>query len=174
MTLDGQDFSTRPRRRRVDAVGVVVVLLGLGLLAGVGWSWRFALVTKAAAAAELQRAQGEVRDLGRAVAQARVGGIGERSARAALVGRVPPRRFISEIASVLPDGVRLDSCTASYGAALEVQVAFAARDADAYDDFLRRLRGSRSIVVRGAGAERRLGAMKGTVVLGWLDGEAAR
>ncbi len=175
MTDSQRDFSTRPRRSRVDVIGVGLVLLGFGLLIGVGWSERGARDAKLRATAELGRARQEVRDLEGAVAKAGAGGLGERVARAALVGRFPPRRFVREMTSLLPDGLRVDSVTATYGKSLMLQLAFRARDAAAYDAFLERLRSSRLCAIRAASGERRSGEMAGTVTLEWRDdGGAAR
>jgi len=164
-----RDFSTRPRRPRVDVVGAILVLLGLGLLIAVGSALRVARAVKVQAQAEVERTRREVRDLERTLAQAGTAGLSQRVARAKLVGRIPPRRFIEEQAALLPNGIRVESFVASYGKSLVLEVSFRARDAAAYDEFFDRLRRSKSLSIRGAGTERRSGDMKGTVTLEWSE-----
>lgn len=165
------DFSTRPRRIRADALGLASLVVGLMLLAGVVWALRSVREARAQAAAALEAAQGETRDLERALARAGAGGLGERVARAALVGRIPPRRILGEGARLVPEGVRIESLSISYKSPPSISVSFVARDAAAYDVFIDGLRTSRAFLVRGASAERRSGEMRGNVMLEWRDAQ---
>ena len=153
--------------------GVGLILLGFGLLVAVGWS-EGALATPDYRQRRSSGVHARRRAISRrAVAKAGAGGLGERVARAALVGRVPPRRFVREMTSLLPDGLRVESVTATYGKSLVLELSFRATDAAAYDAFLERLRSSRLCAIRAASGERRLGEMTGTVTLEWRDDSGA-
>jgi Tfp pilus assembly protein PilN len=173
VTVDS-DFSTRPRRVRLDALGLASVVVGLALLTGVLWALRDARGARAQALTELEALQSETRDLERSLARAGGGGIRERVARAELVGRASPRRILGESAHLVPDGVRIESLSVSYKSTPSISVSFVARNAAAYDVFIDALRTSGAFLVRGASAERRSGEMRGVVTIEWRETQEGR
>jgi hypothetical protein len=138
---DRPDFSTRPavpraRWRSLGLLGLGVTLAIASLVSAIGWD------------RQLRRAQMEIAELRRArppgpgqsgareIPEAILKAIG---ARALLTETAQPDEVLSDLAGLMPAGVRLDGVTLAYGERLAVEMQCVADGPASYDRFLDRL-----------------------------------
>ena len=157
-----RDFSTRPRARALTGAERAVVLAGVAALAVASWSAADAWTEHRGAAARLAQAREEVEAARARIRQLQGAGDAVAS-QAALSAEAPPERVVAEIAALLPDDVRLESLTLSYGRELPVELRVAARDPAAFDLFLDRLQRSRAFADVLPGDEVRTGDMNAVI-----------
>jgi Tfp pilus assembly protein PilN len=163
------DFSTTSRRSRAPAwqwlALAACAVVALGALAGA-----FTARDEARSAAgrllevnhEVEAASARLAAL---QARARVpGGV------ALLAEEAPPARIAAELASVLPDEVRLQRLTIDYqdGGRLELEVV--ARDAAAWDRLLQRMEAAPRLREVEPGPEARAGEVRSLVRARWAGG----
>lgn len=155
---DRPDFSTRPPAQRAQwrAIG----LLGLGVTLAIA---SVALANKWDR--ELRRVRQEIADLRRArpgsgqagapeIPEATLKAIG---ARALLTEKAQPDEVLSDLAGLMPAGVRLDGITLAYGERLAVEIQCVADGPASYDRFLDRLAESSAFAGLEPGQEARGG-----------------
>lgn len=85
------------------------------------------------------------------------------SARALAASDAPPSRVLGDVATLLPEGVRLDGLDLTYGREVEVHLQVVARQAGDYDAFIERLTRSARFAGVEPGPERREGEVRVSV-----------
>jgi hypothetical protein len=89
------------------------------------------------------------------------------AAQALLTADAPPARIVSELSTLMPGDVRLESLRLVYGSRLQLEMRVAARGAPAYDAFLERLERSPAFTEVLPGDENRQGELRATVRAFW-------
>ncbi|HEV8254953.1 MAG TPA: hypothetical protein VGQ78_09365 [Vicinamibacteria bacterium] len=158
------DFSTRPRRRRVqpaEAVFLATAALALLLAARAAWAaWEDLGSVRAELAAmrrEAESAAARTRELESARSDDAL------VMQALLTVEAPPPRVLGEIGQLLPGDARLEAVGFEYGDRLKLQVRLTARSSGSYDVFLSRLEGSRAFAEVAPGEETRDGGIHGVI-----------
>jgi len=162
------DFATSPRRRRVPAWDSVALAAGLLVLAlSAAGAWRAQGEARAARArlADVQR------DVSAASARLRaLGALARGSVRGLPAAEAPPSRIVSDLASAIPAGVRLERLLIDYSKEGTVEMDVVARDAAAWDRLLARLESSPSLRDVEPGPESREGEVRTLVRARWVGG----
>jgi Tfp pilus assembly protein PilN len=155
-----------------------VILLGAALLClalSVATTWRAkADLAQAELSAERLREQTEA-DVARArtLRSSRDGATERLVFPRLLTVDSPPPTVLAELTRLLPGGVRLRRMSLLYGGRLTLELAVAARNAAAYDDFLDRLEASGRFVDVVPGAESRDGEVRSSLRMAYA-GEASQ
>jgi len=161
------DFSSR-RRPRPRASRLDVLLLAAAAVAAAGSAY-----VAAGARAQLGQAQSALIETHGAAErmasrmrslEAQTRGVDQTLMnRAVLAAEAPPPRVVSDVAGLLPAGVRLRSLTLAYGPRLELELRVAARRGQDYDVFLDRLSASPLFTSVVPGPEERAAEITATV-----------
>jgi hypothetical protein len=157
------DFSTRPGKvglRPIETALLVVALIALVASGRAVWRARADLARGRAAVARLSS---EAETASRRAQELRAS---TRRSGASLVSALllsqesPPPSVISDLATLLPDDVRLDALVLEYGDELEMRLRVVARDSAAYDRFFESMLQSPRFVGLTPGSERREGEIR--------------
>jgi len=159
------DFSTRPRRTPAspgDLLLFAAALAALALSAHVAWSaWTAARTARVEAAIARREAQGAGEaSRGLLAGDASTSGL---AVRALLTAESPPPRVLAALEPLLPPDVRLARVSMRYGARIDLEIQVAARRGVAYDEFVRRIGGSRSFAEVVPETEARDGEVRATI-----------
>jgi hypothetical protein len=161
----GRDFSAHPGSGGFSTGEWVLVVGALALLALSGFGAVRARSAFAEARDKLEQVRLEsqgARDRLRAL-ESRPGSEGGVASRALLTVEAPPTRVVADLAALLPPDVRLESLGLAYGRGVELELQVAARRAQAYDVFLKRLVASPLISAVLPGTENRDGEARASV-----------
>jgi hypothetical protein len=163
------DFSTSPRARRLPWRDLAAVTLGILALAFAVWT---AWSTRKEADAARDKLVAVRREIG--ILERRVRVLSERDttggkllARAALAQEAPPERIVAALARLLPDDVRVERLSVSYGDAVSLEMRLVARNAEAWDAALQRLSEPGPLEKVIPGPERREGEIRTSVSARW-------
>jgi hypothetical protein len=139
--LSRRDFSTQRRERRRAPGELALLAAGVLALASAAVLARRASGTEGRERAALERARVELEQLrGRAAVleAGRAGANALAAGRIRLTATAPPARVLTELAAMMPPGVRLQSLSLAYGAELTLDLQLEAQATRGYDLFLER------------------------------------
>jgi Tfp pilus assembly protein PilN len=162
------DFSTSPRRSRVpswETLAVGAGLLAVALAAAGAWRAREEALSARSRLAVVRR-EVEAASVRQRALEARAQG----PARGLSAAEAPPARIVADLASAIPEGVRLERLLIDYAldGALEIHVV--ARDAASWDRLLSRLEGAAWLREVRPGPETREAEVRTVVRARWVGG----
>jgi hypothetical protein len=137
-----RDFSTAPRRRGQGRLDLLALATGILAMVAAGWGAWCASSDLGRTQAAVARARGELsatRNQASTTAPASARLDHALASRVLLSRAAPPQRVVSELASLLPARVRLESLRRGHGDRLELDLRVRARGAEEYDRFLEQL-----------------------------------
>lgn len=139
--MSRRDFSTERRDRRRAPGELALLAAGALALASALFLAQRASGTESRERGALERSRAELAQLERraeALEAGRAGTDAQVAGRLRLTETAPPARVLSELASILPPGVRMQSLTLAYGADLAIDLELEARATRSYDLFVER------------------------------------
>jgi hypothetical protein len=162
------DFATSPRHSRApswDSVALTAGLLALALSAAGAWRVRDEARAARARLAEVRR------DVDAAAARQRtLEALARGPVRGLPAAEAPPSRIVSDLASAIPAGVRLERLLIDYSREGTVEMGVVARDAAAWDRLLARLEEAPWLREVEPGPESREGEVRTLVRARWVGG----